>query len=350
MQTLATATQRRDKALKHMGDLYLEMNAPFNENNYEDGFIMDAPDHIIGANKPDRTYVVCAGFAFYVIKRHELEEFARGEKTIGRRYRKYDRNEREAWSRVIEEFDWGTTFQAIPGEVAPFTPAASEALNEAADAFSYHLMSGDGRPAEGWVIMFAGQVRFNMSLGKRWTSSVTGVKPGDYYRYRELPAQNTKYPQTSDLISLAGGDLRSNKRGFMKQLLDDALDKESAMEKLEKSVVEACGSDGEILGAMYGVLRAVGHDWTADTLEGVGKQVFSNEFTEEKMEANREGRDWRDINHSLEDLSRAAERIESAAANLKEIVGRHKWAINRQSDCDRAVRDYISSQNESEVE
>ena len=82
MQTIQEATERRDKALKHMGDVYLEMNAPFNENNYEDGFIMDAPDHIIGANKPDRTYVVCGGFAFYLIKREELEEFARGEKTI----------------------------------------------------------------------------------------------------------------------------------------------------------------------------------------------------------------------------------------------------------------------------
>ena len=331
MQTIQSAIQRREKALKHMGDLYLEMNAKFNENNYEDGFIMDPPDHIIGANKPDRTYVVCAGFAFYVLKREELEEFARGEKTIGQRYRKYDRNEREAWSRVIEEFDWGTTFQAIPGEIAPFTPAAPPALNEAADAFSYHLMSGDGRPAEGWVIMFAGQVRFNMSLGKRWKGSLTGIKPGDYYRYRELPAQNTKYPQTGDLISLARGDLRSSKRGFMKQLLDDALDSESAMDKIEKSVVEACGSDGEILGAMYGVLRAVGHDWTDG--KPVGKHVYSNEFTEEKMEAARQGNDWRDVAQSLDDLSRAAENIESAAANLKEIVARHQWDIRRQKDC-----------------
>lgn len=350
MQTIQEATERREKALKHMGDLYLEMNAPFNENNYEDGFIMNAPGHVIGANKPDRTYVVCAGFAFYLIKREELEEFARGEKTIGRRYRKYDRNEREAWSRVIEEFDWGTTFQAIPGEIAPFTPAAPPALNEAADAFSYHLMSGDGRPAEGWVIMFAGQVRFNMSLGKRWKASLTGIKPGDYYRYRELPAQNTKYPQTRELISLAGGDLRSNKRGFMKQLLDDALDGESAMDKIEKSAVEACGKDGEILGAMYRVLRAVGHDWTANTLYDAQEGMFSNEFTEEKMEAARQGNDWHDVAQSLDDLSHAAENIESAAANLKEIVARHQWDIRRQKDCDRAVADYIRSQNESEVE
>ena len=118
------------------------------------------------------------------------------------------------------------------------------------------------------------------------------------------------------------------------------------MDRLEKSVVEQFGDYGDVAREIYDVLRGVGHDWECASPHS----VFSRDFTEEQMENTRLENGNYGLANKLSDLQRHARNIRRAANSLEEVVGRHLRELDTQIHRDKAVEEYIKSQDESEVE
>ena len=344
MNTTTTTTTKNDTVLSAMTELQGDLNRHSTDSRYscDVRFLMSEPN-VLNLPGRDRKHAVCKGHAFFVIRKEELQKFADGKDTVGTKYGPYDRNEREAWSRAIENFDWDK--MCLHGKGKSF--GNDEELLTAAARVGQELQTETKEE----VLVYAGAVVCEMSLAKRWQGVLASPTGRGFYRGRRNISQNTRDCERRMMHSLAAGDLRDCRNEFMRNMLADALKEESPSDKLEKSIVEEFGRRGRILGGIYDVLRAVGYDWSSDTDVDQGKHLFSNEFTEEKMEEVRAngGRVFYDLSQQLDDLSRRAKQIEIAGASLREVVESHKRDLERQHDRDVAVREYVESQNESEV-